>query len=235
MKILAVIPARGGSKGIPNKNITPLLGKPLLAYTCLAARGSAHLDRVVVSTDSQKIRAIALKFKAEVPFLRPAKASSDRAPMIDVLQHVLAALRKSESYVPDVVVLLQPTSPLRTSVQIDRAIELLLSRKADSVVSVVRVPHQFNPESLHSVNTKGELKALKSKARVLRRQDKPLYFVRNGPAILVTRANVIRSGRLYGKRTLALEMNAADSVDIDSPEDLKLAGYLLRLRKSARS
>ena len=237
MKILAVIPARGGSKGIPDKNIFPLLGKPLLAYTCRAARGSRLLHRIIVSTDSPRIRKVALACGAEVPFLRPKNFSSDKAPMLGVLQHALKVLAQTESYVPDIVVLLQPTSPLRPSSAIDRAIKLLLSGKADSVVTVVRVPHHFNPESLQRLGRGGgELHAaVVSRQRpILRRQDKPVYFVRNGPAILVVRPSVIKAGKLYGRRTLALEMPAAESVDIDTPDDLALAEILLREGKGER-
>jgi CMP-N-acetylneuraminic acid synthetase len=143
MHVLAVIPARAGSKGIPGKNIRPLNGRPLLAYSVDAARESRTVTRVVVSTDDEEIARVAREAGAEVPFLRPAALAGDAVPMLDTLQQVVAALKSADAYCPDIIVLLQPTSPLRTAAHVDAAVTLLLETSADSVVSVVDVPHQF--------------------------------------------------------------------------------------------
>src|SRR5687768_3079222 len=148
MQILGVIPARGGSKGIRRKNLAPLGGRPLIAHTCDAARGSRALTRVIVSTDDDEVAGEALKLGIEVPFLRPQALAGDDTPMIDVLVDLLSTLASRESYRPDAVVLLQPTSPFRRAGHIDAAVDAFLASGADSIVSVVPVPHQFTPSSL---------------------------------------------------------------------------------------
>src|SRR5688572_5610508 len=147
MNVLGVIPARGGSKGIPGKNLAPVAGRPLLAYTADAARGSRRLSHVVVSTDDAAIADAARALGLEVPFMRPADLASDEALMQPVLQHAVREMAAG-GFSADAVVLLQPTSPLRRATHIDAAIELLESSGADTVVTVVEVPHQFNPVSI---------------------------------------------------------------------------------------
>ncbi|MDD4287212.1 MAG: acylneuraminate cytidylyltransferase family protein, partial [Candidatus Peribacteraceae bacterium] len=143
--ILGIILARGGSKRLPRKNIASLNGKPLLAYTCEAALGSTLLTRVILSTDDEDIAAIGRQYGVEVPFMRPAHLATDKADSMDVLLYVLQELEKREHYAPSLVVLLQPTSPLRTSAHIDAGIVLLQQTGADSVVSVTEVPHLHCP------------------------------------------------------------------------------------------
>lgn len=228
MKVLGLIPARGGSKSIPGKNIAPLLGRPLIAYTCDAARASARLDRTILSTDDPAIAAVARHEGIDVPFMRPADVAGDETPMIDVVRHALSALA-AQDYVPDAVAILQPTSPLRRASHIDAAIDLLDAGDADTVVSVIRVPHQFTPGSL--MRREGaRLFPYESGPALLRRQDKPVWFARNGPAVLVSRRRVIEAGSLYGAAVEALEMDAADSTDIDSPDDLAIAEFRLARR-----
>ena len=147
MNILGVIPARGGSKGVPDKNLRQVCGKPLIAYTFEAARASRRLGRVVLSTDDPDIASAGRNAGIEVPFVRPADLAADDSPMLPVLQHAAREMT-TRGYAPDVVVLLQPTSPLRRTDHIDAAIELLTASGADTVVSVVEVPHQFNPASV---------------------------------------------------------------------------------------
>lgn len=223
MRTLAVIPARGGSKGLPGKNLRPIGGRPLLAYTADAALGSRVLTRTVVSTDDEAIAAAARSLGLEVPFRRPATLAADDTPMLPVLQH---ALREVGADLFDAVVLLQPTSPLRRSGHIDEAVRLLESSGADSVVSVLEVPHQFSPVSVMRLD-EGRLHAYLDGPTVTRRQDKPRVFARNGPAVLAVRAGVLAGGSLYGEDVRALVMSAADSVDIDSAADIEYAAYLL--------
>ncbi len=229
MNVLGVVPARGGSKGIPNKNVTPVAGRPMLAYTADAVRASRRLTRAIVSTDDETIADVARGLGLDVPFLRPADLAADSTPMLPVLQHAVREMAAA-GFAADAVVLLQPTSPLRRAEHIDRAIDLLQSTGADSVVSVVEVPHQFTPASL--MRRDGErLRPLEDGPLVTRRQDKPRVFARNGPAVVVVRASVLDRGSLYGDDCRPMVMHAADSVDIDGPEDLALADLLLTRRQ----
>lgn len=226
MITLGVIPARGGSKGIPRKNLSPLGGRPLIAWTCDAARASQRLDRVLVSTDDEEIAAAAAACGVAAPYRRPASLASDETPILDVLVDLLDTLARREGYRPDAVALLQPTSPLRTSAHIDAVVTLIEESGADTAVTVVRVPHQFNPVSVLSMHD-GRVRPFLDGPTVTRRQDKPEVFARNGPAVLVTRSTVLRSGRLYGDDVRGLEMMADESVDIDDLWDLKLAALLI--------
>lgn len=226
MRTLGVVPARGGSKGIPGKNLRPVAGRPLLAYTADAIRESRRLTRAVVSTDDPAIADAARELALDVPFMRPSDLARDETPMLPVLQHALEALRP-EGY--DAVVLLQPTSPLRRGTHIDEAVALLEETGADSVVSVVEVPHQFSPVSVLRLED-GRLRPYQDGALPTRRQDKPRVYARNGPAVLAVRAGVLAGGSLYGADSRPLLMAVHDSYDIDSSDDLALVELLLARR-----
>jgi CMP-N-acetylneuraminic acid synthetase len=233
VEVLAVIPARGGSKGIPRKNIAPLGGRPLIAHTADAARASRRITRIVVSTDAGEIASVAASLGIEVPFLRPAHLAADDTPMIDVLVDLLATLERDRAYRPDVLVLLQPTSPFRRGEHIDQAVDLLLTSGADSVVTVVDVPHQFTPGSL--LQLQGDRLTPWVEGGSLRRQDKPRLFARNGPAVVAVRPSIVTGARtLYGPDTRGLVMNRHDSIDIDDQFDLQMAELILASR-AARS
>jgi CMP-N-acetylneuraminic acid synthetase len=225
-----LIPARGGSKGIPRKNLAQLAGRPLIAYTIEAARCSRFLSRVTVSTDDEEIAAVAKRNGADVPFLRPPQLALDQTPMIDVLVDVLGMLAEREQYRPDVVVLLQPTSPFRREGHIDAVVDLLVSSGADSVVTVVQVPHQFTPQSL--MRLRGDrLDPFTEGPTYTRRQDKPVLFARNGPAVVATRSRVLLEEHvLYGADTRGVVMSREDSFDIDEAFDLKVAELLMASR-----
>jgi CMP-N-acetylneuraminic acid synthetase len=230
--VLAVIPARGGSKGIPNKNLTMLCGRPLLAYTADAALRSRRVTRAIVSTDNEAIADAARRLGLDVPFMRPSALATDDTAMLPVVEHALHTMRDAE-FRPDVVVLLQPTSPLRQPEHIDAAITLLEQSGADSVVSVIEVPHQFNPRSVMALE--GErLQPFLDGPSVTRRQDKPRVFARNGPAVLVTRATTIDRGSLYGEDCRPLIMGIEESIDIDSPWDLQIAEWALERRRAVQ-
>ena len=233
MDILGLIPARGGSKSIPHKNIVPLAGRPLIAYTCDSALASERLTRVILSTDDSAIAEVGLQNGVEVPFLRPSEFALDDTPAIEVIQHALKVLKQKENYEPGVVVLLQPTSPLRRAEHIDAAVDKLLESGADTVVSVTEVPHQFNPVSLMQLDD-DKLVPLSEGPLILRRQDKPALYARNGPSVLVVRREVLESGELYGPVVRPLEMDSADSIDIDNADDLALAEFWLNRRRSAQ-
>jgi CMP-N-acetylneuraminic acid synthetase len=225
--VLGVIPARGGSKRIPNKNLTLVGGRPLLAYTVDAAKASAKLTRTIVSTDDRRIAECATALGVGV-LARPAAIAADDAPMLPVLQHAIEAMR-ADGFRTDIVVLLQPTSPLRRAEHIDAAIDWLQRTRGDSVVSVVEVPHQFNPASVMRLD-KGLLKPFLDGQTATRRQDKPPVYARNGPAVLAVHARVIEAGSLYGSETWPLIMKPEESIDVDTPWDLKLVEYSLQTR-----
>ncbi len=227
MSVIALIPARGGSKGIPRKNLVLLGGRPLLHYTAEAARQSRTVARVLLSTDNDEIAAAGRAAGLEVPFLRPADLADDGAPMVAVLRHALAWLETDTGTLPEALVLLQPTSPLRTAAHIDDAVHLLREKNAETVVSVVAVPHQFNPVSVLTMDD-GRLTPFLPGPVHTARQSKPPVYARNGPAVLVVRPAVLARGELYGEPTIGSVMNQRDSIDIDTPEDLALCEALLR-------
>ncbi len=228
MRLLAVIPARGGSKGIPRKNIYPLCGRPLVAYSIAAAQQAEAVDRIVVSTDDDAIADICRGLGAEV-LIRPGVLAQDHTPTRDVLEHVVSSLAR-EAYAPDAVLTLQPTSPLRTGRHIDEAATLFAAdANADSLVSCMAVPHIFHPLSAMRLNDEGYLEAFLPSPQPQRRQDKPPVFARNGAAIYITRTERI-SEYVFGGRLLAYLMDADSSVDVDTVEDMRLAERLLQAR-----
>jgi len=221
MRFVGLIPARGGSQGIPGKNIAPCAGRPLLAWTCEAALASRRLSRTILSTDAEEIAAVGRRCGVEVPFLRTAALAADETPAVDVMRHAL------EHVEADAIVLLQPTSPLRAAKHIDEAIGVFEAGKADTVVSVVEVPHRFHPRSVMKEEQDSRLVPYQGSDTVTRRQELAPLWARNGPAVLVVSARLVREGKLYGGRTLGYRMGARESLDIDTPEDLRMAELLL--------
>ena len=218
MKILAVIPARGGSKGINRKNIVLLAGRPLISYTLSCAQYARSLDRVVVSTDDLEIASVCQHFGTEV-IMRPASLADDRSTTHSFLLHVVEKYER-DGYLPDAVMTLQPTSPLRTAKHIDDAAELFKADPlADSLVSCVEVPHIYNPYSVMRMNSDGYMEPFLRTPQPTRRQDKEVVFARNGAAIYITRRNKL-SDFVFGGRLIPYMMDKKDSVDIDSVEDL---------------
>jgi CMP-N,N'-diacetyllegionaminic acid synthase len=218
VEVVALIPARGGSKGIPRKNLAPLGGKPLLEWTLEAAREAQTVTRIVLSTDDEEIAAAAGKTDV-LP--RPKELAADSTPMLDVIRHAVRELGA-----PDVLVLLQPTSPLRRGEHVDAAVRLLLETGADSVVSVVQVPHRYVPEALMELEPDGRLAA---RAQPSTRQQQPRLYARNGPAVLALRPQRLGE-ELYGGDVRAYVMEEGDSLDVDTPADLELAEALLARR-----
>ena len=232
MDILGLIPARGGSKSIPHKNIVPLLGRPLLAYTCEAAPASARLSRVIISTDDPHIAQLAREHGLEVPFMRPQELAQDDTLALPVVQHAVRWLEVSEGYKPDAVMILQPTSPLRRAEHIDGAVEVMDRTGADTVVSVVEAPHRYSPGSLMSFNERRRLVSYQSGPMVLRRQEKPILYARNGPAVLLVKHSTLMAhGTLYGANTQPYLMDEIDSFDVDTSNDLIIIEALMKHRR----
>lgn len=229
MRLLAVIPARGGSKGIPRKNLHPLAGKPLIAWTIEAALAAKSLYRVIVSTDDVEIAAVSRQLGAEA-ILRPVELAQDKTPTLPVLQHVVAALRET-GYRPDAVMTLQPTSPLRTARHIDEAAAMFAADAgADSLVSTVDVPHIFHPLSVMRRDAEGYLVPFLDGDMPLRRQDKQGVVARNGAAIYITRTSRL-SEYVFGGRLIGYSMPPELSVDIDGPQDMVEAERQLQNRQ----
>ena len=228
--ILGIIPARGGSKAIPRKNLAVLANKPLLAWTVEVAIQSDSLDRVVISTDDPEIAEVGKKLGAEVPFLRPREFATDRATSMDVILHAIRWFDENESYRPDHVLLLQPTSPLRTVTDIRKSIKLLLAKRADSVVSVCEA-HQ-HPLWMKGINEEGKLVDLYPQSPTpTRRQDLPPVFALNGAIYLALRTFLLSERTFISERTYAYVMPENRSLDVDNPWDLHLADLILRDRE----
>jgi CMP-N-acetylneuraminic acid synthetase len=225
-RYLAVIPARGGSKRLPRKNVMPLLGKPLIGWTIEAALGCARLGEVMVSTDSPEIHEVSLAAGAAVPFLRPATLATDTASSMDVIRHAVEFYRTERKRAFEYLVLLQPTSPLRGSADIDAALDLLESKGADAVVSVCEMDHSplwsnVLPENLSLEGF------IREEVKNRRSQDLPKHYRING-ALYVCRVE-----RMLAENTLFLASNIfahvmpkAKSVDIDDAVDFRIAEVL---------
>lgn len=223
--VLALVPARGGSKGLPGKNIAALGGKPLIAWTVEAALASRYIDEVVVSTDCEDIASVAQNYGAQVPFLRPAELATDQASSFDALLHALNWYAERGRTV-DLVVWLQPTSPLRTRNDIDSAIELYEAREARAVVSVCATDH--HPWWANTLPPDANMSGfLRPEALNTNRQDLPPHYRLNGAIYLASPQYLARQGSFYGDRTFAYVMPRERSVDIDDAIDLKLANVLL--------
>ncbi len=231
MRILGIITARGGSKCLPRKNVLPLHGKPLIEYTIQAAQAAgAVFYRVVVSTEDAEIAEIARCAGADVPFLRPRELALDGTPTLPVLQHAVDYVERSDGVVIDWVMILQPTSPLRTSEDIEAAAELAAAGNCDTVVSVRRA-NNCHPYKIKKMDAAGCLVAfIDGSVEPARRQDlAPDAYQRNGAIYLVRRDRLLEN-RLYGDRIRAYVMPEEKSVDIDTNIDFLLAEALLSRR-----
>ncbi len=219
MKVLGLIPARGGSKGVPRKNIKMLGGKPLLAYTAEAALNAKNLTRVVLSTEDEEIAEAGRKFGLDVPFMRPADLAEDTTPTLPVVFYTLEKLRKEGEFY-DAVCLLQPTNPLRRAEDIDACVNIFEHTGVDSVVSVLPVPLEYNPKWVYWRDSFGNLMLSSGeKEPVSRRQDLPAAFHRDG-SIYITRARaVLEHKSLYGESVQSYVMNPEFSINIDTEKD----------------
>ena len=225
-KILALLPARGGSKGCPGKNSRILLDKPLVAWTVEAASRSKYIDRLIVSTDSEEIAAAARQYGADVPFLRPREHATDQATMAGVINHAMRFVESREGAY-DYLALLQPTSPLRTAVHLDKALELAIKRRADSVVSITETEH--TPLLSNTLPPDGRMnKFIPRKYRNKNRQELPRYYRLNGAIFIAAWPYWVKHEDWFGKKSYAYIMDRASSVDIDTAEDFFLAECLLK-------
>ncbi len=226
MEILGIIPARGGSKGVPDKNIRILAGKPLICWTIEYALASRFITRLIVTTDSKKILEESRVCGAETPFLRPDYLARDETPSNDALIHALEFLKEKESYIPDFFVELQPTSPLRKTEHIDGALEILVSNNYDSVVSVVKT--EEHPAWMKTIDTEGRLKPyISGPDNYHRRQDLPEVFSLNGAIYAANTGIFLREKDYYTNNTVPYVMDRISSIDIDSVFDFRIAEMLM--------
>ena len=221
--MIAIIPARGGSKGLPGKNVKNLLGKPMIAYTIEAAKQSKYISDIIISTDDQDIADIAISFGAICPFLRPSELASDSAMAVDNYIYTIERLNNEFDYKIDDFIVLQPTSPLRTVDDIDGAISLFKEKEADSVISYVEESHPITWHKYLDANNKFENifdDTLEN------RQDNRKSYYPNG-AIFVFNFNLIKTKQYFSENSYAYIMPKNRSVDIDYIDDFEYVQYLL--------
>ncbi len=235
MKVLGVVTARGGSKGLPGKNLRLLAGRPLIEHTIATAIASGAFDRLILSTDDDAIAAAGRTCGCEVPFLRPVDLARDETPHLPVLQHAVQWLRDCDRYDPDAVMILQPTSPLRRAADICGSIATLEQSGADSVVSVSEVPSHYNPMRTLRIDADGVVTLFVTgepvRRRINRRQDMPTAWTMNG-AIYLFRTFVLAGSEdvepsLYGRRTAAYLMPDEFGLSIDSLNDWSAAEHAI--------
>ena len=233
-KILAVITARGGSKGIPWKNIKLLGGQPLLVYSIDAVKKSKLITHAIVSTDDKKIAEVAKKFGSEAPFMRPKELAEDKTPHVPVMKHAIEFMEKKLGVIFDYAVILQPTSPFRLPEDIDRTLEKLIKSGADSAVTLVDVDN-YHPVKAKKLEGDKVLPYCFTEPEGTRRQDFPPAYRRSGAIYAMRRDLLMKDNRLYGDNIVGHIVPAERSVDIDTPfewfraewmlEDLKKKGY----------
>ena len=226
-KVLAVIPARGDSKGIPRKNLYPLNGKPLIAYTIEAALKSKLLTRSIISTDSEEIAEVAEKFGGDVPFIRPNVLANDTASSIDVVKHAVKELEKADGVRYNYAVLLQPTTPLRLSEDIDKVVQKLISTQCDTVITMVDVG-AFHPARMYRIENDRLVGIMEESIAMRRRQDLPPIYIRSGDIYACKRNIIFNRNTMLGNDCRPLVIPSNRAVNIDTLEDLLFAEYLLK-------
>lgn len=226
--ILAIIPARGGSKGIPGKNIKPLGGKPLLQYTFESAKESKLLSRVILSSDDVEIINFAKSIGLEVPFVRPAHLATDASGSLEVIQHALTFFQeKGETF--EAVCLLQPTTPFRENGSIDAAIQQFINNDFDSLVSVREVPAEFNPHWVFEADEKDCLRiATGEKEIIKRRQELPQAYFRDGSIYLTKAEVVLKKDSLYGEKIGYIVSQSKRFINLDTMADWERAEQFLK-------
>jgi CMP-N-acetylneuraminic acid synthetase len=231
-KILGVVTARGGSKGIPGKNIKLLAGKPLIAYTIESAKKAGVFDRLILSTDDDEIISVAKKYGCEAPFIRPAELAQDKTPHLPVMRHAVQRLKDNENYWPDYVMILQPTLPFRQPFHIKEAVDLILKTGADSVIAVCGVPEKFNPERNLLVEKGGFLELFGGKPlykRAVQRQKAGKFYF-NTTMIYLFKTELLfgNNPNFFGDKVTPYIIDEKYSVDINEPEDWRKAEEFLK-------
>jgi len=235
MNILGIIQARGGSKGVPGKNIKGLKGKPLIAWTIEEAKRSKFITRLIVSTDDEEIAKIACEYGAETPFMRPSEYASDKAKSLGLLQHALNWLKENENYKTDILVQLKPTNPLRTAEHIDKCVEVYKRHNdLDAVITVTKSPahplkcwsveeeylQPFVPEDVYGIN----------EAAKQPRQSLPEAYVNNSCVHVINPITILKKKSSIGKKVVGVIMDRKEAVNIDDEFDFEIAELLMKKR-----
>ena len=224
MSVVALVPARGGSKRLPRKNLADCAGRPLLEWAARSALDAARIDHALLSTDDEEVAAAGRGFGLSVPFLRPPEIAADDTPMLPVMQHALAWAKDNLGPV-EALVLLQPTSPLRRAEHVDAAVEAFLASDAESLVSVVEISHIHHPIVAYRIDSGRLVPYFPDPPS----EGLPAYS-RNGPAVLINRPKVLERGERLGEPLIPYLMAPEDSIDVDPPLDLEIAEFLLQRR-----
>lgn len=227
-KILGIIPARGGSKGVIRKNIRQVGGNPLIFWAIKGAKESELLSSWVVSTDDDEIKGVAQELQANV-MVRPENLASDKTPMIDVLQYICKTLEDSKDFY-DYICLLQPTAPMRTSKCIDEAISTIVKNNHDSLVSLYKVD-DCHPSRMYKIE-ENSLKPIFKEPKGSLRQDLEDVFHRNGAIYICTRDLLMNEGKLLCNNPIPFIMTKSESINIDDEQDLVIANHLMYLREN---
>jgi len=226
LEILGIIPARGGSKRIPRKNLRPFGGAPLIWHSIASAKKSQRLTRLLVSSEDDEILEFCTSIDSNLPFRRSKKLAADDTPTLPVITDVVNRLEEREGYQPDIIVVLQPTSPLRTAVHIDEGVGLFLSSNVDSVVSVIEIPHQFTPFSAMTIEHGMLLFAHEHSELENISQKKPSYVARNGCLNSICSYDcLMKKNSLYGDTVAPYFMTSEVSADIDDDFSWRFAEY----------
>jgi CMP-N-acetylneuraminic acid synthetase len=220
IKIVAIIPARGGSKSIPRKNVKKLNGKPLIGYILETASSIDEIDRVIVSTEDMEIAAIAKEYGAEVPFIRPPELAGDEIGTLPVLQHAINYLEEKEDYKPDIIILLYATSPMLTHSRIEEAIRLISENNFDSVLSVVE------DKGHYWIEKQGKYERIYPKNPKNRQFTKPL-FKENGAIYIIKRDILMEKNEIVGNNVGFLVMEKRETIDIDEPFDFEIVKTMM--------
>ena len=227
--MIAIIPARGGSKGLPGKNILPFCGKPLIAWAIEAALECKFLDRIIVSTDSEEIATIAKSFGAEVPGLRPPELALDNSSAIDVFIYLWKKIIGDTNTASTPFIILQPTSPLRKSCDINKAVEIFHEKKADSVIAVSEAAHP--PVWAKKIDRKGILRNyFETSESLSNRQQIPTAFMPNGAIFILKKELVLKNRNYYSDKTYPYIMPFERSIDIDNIWDFRIAEFIMNFK-----
>jgi CMP-N-acetylneuraminic acid synthetase len=227
-RFVGLITARGGSKGVPRKNVANVGGKPLIAWTISAAIKSRSLARTIVSTDCDEIASVSRLYGAEVPFRRPSELAQDSSPHVEVIRHAIEWIAKDEGVCPDYIVLLQPTSPLRVAFDIDAACGVAASRQADSVIGVSLLhSHPYWTKSMSDDGRLIEFMKSPDRSEYIQRQDLPPAYAINGVIYVIRCSMFLREMAYFTARSFGYVVPAERSLDVDTPWDMKLADLIL--------
>ena len=235
---MAIIPARGGSKGVPRKNIIPLGGRPLIAYSIDVSKRSRLIDAAIVSTDDREIAEVARDCGADVPFLRPPELAEDNSPDIDYLKHALEWVNLNRGWEPEILVILQPTMPFRTVEDVDNTLQFMIDQKCDSVRTLAH-PTQVTPYKMWFLDDEktGKMSPVlkteyyeKLLTDVPRQKLRPAYW--QPGVVIATRPEFVRQGKVFGPDLRGFVVDIKNCHDIDEPEDLEYAEYLIKKRLS---